>query len=336
MSLFPFSTLRTIIGGTSAIDLDGLQLEDRAEAERFLESYGFDWSRRSERAEGERIRRRAVAFIEECLLEPGEAMDPGVRDVLEVPDLLVLVSGEGRTHQKLWACALLRVMHTVAHAASDMSSRFGDEIRDQVLERFRAHVRERDGAVHLGDVPIVRYEERPQKSESSLVMKLLQKPRNVAHDVFDRIGIRFVAHDRLGALLVIRYLRINHLINFANVKPSRSHNTLVDLDRLERALTVEDVTIDELAQRIESWPYPDETHANPHSHDDYRAIHFTGRNRVRIGDGAGGELRFFFPFEVQVLDQASYQASRAGWASHEAYKARQRQASRGRVLRGLV
>jgi len=334
---FPFHTLRAIVGGTSAIDLDRLQVADDESAQRFIESYGFDWTSAEDRVEIERFRTRAIQFMEFFLLEGTEAIPTAVRDETDIRALLMLVSRLRPTVESLWACAILRVMHTIAHASSDMSATYGDAIRAQILERFHGHIEVRDGQTWLGDVPIVQFEERSVKSPNSIVMKLLHKPENVAASVFDRIALRFVTADRLGALFVVRYLRTNHVIQFANIKPSRSRNTLVDVERLEALIESGDHTPEALAAEVETWPYPDgRGDRNPFSSDRYRAIQFTGRQRVRIPLPDGEQLGFFFPFEVQILDQASYAASRVGDASHQAYKARQRETCRRRVLGALL
>lgn len=336
MSIFPFQTLRTIIAGTSAIDIDRLQVPDLAAAERFLDSYGFDWDTLDGRKEIEDIRVRAIAFLEEALLEPNEQIPPEFRNQTDVRRLLVAVSAAAARPTRLWSCAILRVMHTVAHASSDLSARFGEQIRAQIMARFTAHVVERDGQKFLGDVPIVDFQERSRKSANSVVMKLLHKPENVAAGIFDRVAFRFVTYDRLGALRVVRTLREQDVIQFANIKPRRSRNTLVDLDRLERLLERDDLSEAEVTAYIETWPYPTAPSQNPFSSMRYHALQFTGRQRVRVPGPGDEELRFFFPFEIQVLDEASYRASRVGDASHAAYKERQRQSCRQRVLGELI
>ncbi len=331
---FPFRVLRTIVGRTSAIDLERLHVEDLDSAADFIDSYGFDWFSDEDREDIERIRGRAVAFIEEVLLDPSESILPSIRNERDVRELLVLVSTERRTPETLWACAILRVMHTVAHATSDMSATYGVQIREQILRRFRGHVHAHDGQKFLGDIPIVHFDERSHKTANSIVMKLLHKPENVAASVFDRIALRFVTTDRLGALFVVRYLRSHNVLQFANIQPSRSRNTLVDVDRLEELISGGSHSREFLAAEIERWPYPEEEdeHRNQFSSHRYRSIQFTCRQRVRIPTGNRERLGFFFPFEVQILDQASYGASRVGVASHAAYKERQRQTCRRRVL----
>jgi len=51
----------------------------------------------------------------------------------------------------------------------------------------------------------------------------------------------------------------------------------------------------------------------------------------------GRELRFFFPYEVQIVDAESYRTTEAGGpADHASYKLRQLASVRRRVLADLI
>ncbi|MCB9676446.1 MAG: TIGR04552 family protein [Alphaproteobacteria bacterium] len=335
--LFPFETLRAMVGGASAIDVPRLRLLDLDEADAFLECYGFRVDDPADREDLEEIRQAALAILRDVLLDPHERIAPAIVEERDVRRLLLRVSTDDQGDERMWACALLRVMHTVAHARSDLSERYADAIEEQILGRFRAVIEEDEDGLWLGDIPLVHFEARSRKPLASIVLKLLHKPENVAADIFDRLGVRFVTRSRLDALLVVRFLRKRNVVMFANVKPSRSKNTLIDLDALERALQSEP-DLDALDAEIQTWPYPHRVSGldNPHSSREYHAIQFTGRQRIRLEDVGGRPIRFFFPFEVQVLDEEAYRASRVGYASHEEYKERQRQAARHRVLGPLA
>jgi uncharacterized protein (TIGR04562 family) len=221
----------------------------------------------------------------------------------------------------------------------------------QVLDRFAPSLSDIDGTVYLGEegetIPLHTFLIKHRKSVSSVVMKLLHKVENVATDIFDRIGVRIVTQSRFDALLVVRFLRRSHIVAFANIKASRSRNSLIDLDWLKKALDEVDGLVADgklpaserlnwLREACEDSPSPSSAHNNPHSSQDYRALQFTCRQLIRVpGDRLGqpGEtLRFFFPYEVQVLDKKSYEATRSGRASHTDYKRRQRSTVRRRIL----
>jgi uncharacterized protein (TIGR04562 family) len=144
-------------------------------------------------------------------------------------------------------------------------------------------------------IPLHTCEFKKIKSKHSMAMKLLHKLENVSSNIFDRIGVRIVTHDRLDALMVVRYLRIHNVFMFANVMPSRSRNTLLDLDWVRREIEhIEDEfnrgvisrkeIIETLRQELISHPYPapPQPSYNPYSSAKYHAIQFTCRQMIRV------------------------------------------------------
>lgn len=384
---FPWETLRAIVGGGSAIDVPRLQVFELWEAESFLEGYGFRWDDPIHCAELEGYRTEALKFLDEELIndEPGLTLPVFIREEKDIRRLLLWASDRTKEPEVIarqrWSCVLLRLMHTMTHSESYFNVRFSHDIREQVFLRFEPHLRYTSRGMFLGDnkdmVPLVFFELKHTKPKNSLIMKLLHKPENVAADVFDRIGVRFVTQDRFDALRVVRYLRTRNVFMFANVKPSRSRNTLIDLDWLrgEIGALVADQGIDDTArlallrERLEALPYagPPEPSRNPHSSRSYHSIQFTCRQLVRVTNPyteslvsriettrlsqpslahlcdnllrtlrRPNQIRFFFPFEVQIMDHKSHLMSRDGEASHDDYKTRQRDTVKRRILRDLL
>jgi len=332
MPMFPIHTLRSIVAGTSAIDVPYLHVATDAEARSFAEAYGFDLDDPRDAAEAAGLRDEAIDFLDEQL-DAGAAVPAAVRDTEDVVVLLRWASQLDHPYQAA-ACAVLRVMHTLAHSSSWFGERYGADIQRQVLARFEPHLATDERGLRLDDVRLVRFEARARKERWSVAVKLLHKAENVAADVFDYLGLRFVTHDRLDALLVVRALRRRNIIMFANIKPSRSRNSLVDLDRLAALLDEQpDIDREGLREHVDQWPAPGgHPERNPYSDAAYHSIQFTCRQRIRVTDEAGQPLRFFFPFEVQILDAPSYRLSREGYASHDEYKRRQLAVARRRVL----
>ncbi len=358
---FSWETLNTIVGGGSAIDVQRLHIHSVNEAEAFLEGYGFVWTQAAHRREIEALRTEAVAFIEEILLvdEDGLQIPPEVRQRTDVRHLMIWASEPVQSVRQRWCCAMLRVMHTIAHADSTLNRRFGTQIREQILERFNPHLSLAEEGWVLGRgkraVPLVGFEVKDAKALHSVVVKLLHKVENVAADIFDRVGVRFVTRERFDALMVVNYLRANNVIMFANVKPSRSRNTLIDMGWLrEEAAQLDEAVaqglmtaqdrLDELRRLVRARPFPVSPPAdyNAFSAVDYHAIQFTCRQQIRLRNALAApgrgrdELRFFFPFEIQILDQESYALSRSGLAAHDVYKKRQLAAVKRRVLGSLL
>ncbi len=392
--LFPWETLEAIIGGRSAIDVPRLQVYNQEEATDFLRNYGFDFHIDAHKKEIKSLHTQAIQFIEEALLNdlPNLPIPQEVREPEDIRQLLVWASLRDKSALQRWSCSVLRVMHTNAHGPSYFATRFGEQIRSQVLARFSSYIQELNEDMMLGSgddaIPLVHFNVKQAKHPHSLTMKLLHKPENVAADVFDHIGVRFVTKDRLDALLVVKYLREHNVFMFANVKPSRSRNTLIDIDWLrqqtQNILNQQEVLSSEEANSPESflrekhqirtlrlalealpYPAPPEKSSNPYSSRRYNSIQFTCRQMIRVANpyltsvatklsnydtavpnmvvrsllhdlDLKEEIRFFFPFEVQIMDQVSYEQSRSGDAAHDQYKARQREAVKQRVLGPLL
>lgn len=343
---FPFEILRSFVSGQTAIDIPHLIINGMEETEPFLSCYGYDWNVPLHREEIEKLRIASIDFINEELLGPDDSpMPPEVYNEKDVR-LLLLWASDQQHELRRWACAVLRVAHTYAHCESYFNDHFGPIIREQIFSRFESHLFTEGETTFLGHdarIPLTSFEAKRSKSTRSVVMKLLHKAENVASDIFDRFGVRFITEERFDALLVVKFLRAHNIVMFANVKPSRSRNTLIDLDWLETAINEEtDPTSPEAWRRLVEltretpYPAPPEPSYNPYSGAEYHSIQFTCRQMIRGTDEAGRPFRFFFPFEIQILDEESFQRSRSGYAAHDLYKARQRDAVRARVLGSLI
>lgn len=371
-----------MLEGTSGVDVPHLYVRSLSEAESFIESYGYDWSIPSNREEIERLRLESTRFIEDELLRKHDPLQfpLKIRNERDIRKLLLWASSKAKDETQLWSCALLRVMHTYAHCGSYFNDKYSDQIRDQIKERFRPHLFEGDSGLRIGAgpaaIPLVNFEVRGQKTRRSLVLKLLYKRENIGSDVFDWIGVRFVTADRYDALRVVRYLREGNVVNFMQVRPGRSRNTLIDPVQIQSAIDALEDKIragklpDYKAKRVlreaindMGYPSPPMKSYNPLSSVAYHSIQFTCMQRIRVRDRESAALlsfmdrlplqdtgvyraitsysdrfdsqddvRFLFPFEVQILDRHSYDLSRSGLASHDVYKDKQRDVVRERVL----
>jgi uncharacterized protein (TIGR04562 family) len=404
---FTWEVLDVIISGRSSIDSpNGFQTSGRDEATRFLESYGYNPQDPIEASEILGNFQEALNFIRKQFLQPDNAQGLPIevpRKILEVSDvrdLLLMASHQlpgqsndtGGVNLRNWACSLLKVMHTIAHIDKDLRSPHFADIQKQIFDRFYKVVfRDDEGHLFLGEgtadimkIELVAFETKPKKARDSIILKLLHKPENVAEDIFDRVGIRFITKSRLDAIRVIKYLKDKMIIMPPNIKPSRSRNTLVDLDFFRNGM--QDVLLKasktddgfsseaELVSALEEAAQPPRVNPdNPHSSEFYRSIQFTGRQLIKLTNPLYNELkelkslmkkatkeesdlvqktekivekidlrniqrevRFFYPFEVQVVDEKSNDENEKGRSAHSEYKRAQGQTALKRVMGSLA
>lgn len=414
---FNWDVLDVIISGKSSIDSPaGFQIKTPEEAQRFIDSYGYDLENPIERAEVLGNFHEALNFVRKQFLQPDnpDGLKLEVpRRILELTDprdlfLMASLHFTGQTADtqgvalRNWACSLLKVMHTIAHIDKDLRGPYFSDIQQQIFDRFYKVIhRDDEGRLYLGEkaddplrVELVAFETKPKKSRDSTILKLLHKPENVAEDIFDRVGIRFVTPTILGAVRVVKYLKDNMIVMPPNIKPSRSRNTLVELDyfrehagalaaRAERGELTEEGLLSELEAVARP---PAVSPDNPHSSEFYRAMQFTCRQLIKLrnplyedlktlkalargkpGGSASApalvpatvpaslpddallkhieridlkhiqrEIRFFYPFEVQVVDKKSAEENEKGRSAHHEYKRAQVQTAMRRVMGTFV
>lgn len=395
-----------MLGGKSAIDTRGGILSTKTEsaAELFVESYGFRLSDPIQSAELSGVYQEAIRFIRRYFLKPEnpEGLDLQIPNLFsELQDLRSLfvyttekdMATMSRTN---WACAIIRVMHTIVHLDKDLREDYFASIQKQVFDRFYREIHNEADRIFLGNpksaqsIELRYFHTKPRKERDSKILKLLHKAENVAEDIYDQVGVRFVTGSRMGCLRVLKFLRDHHLVIPANLKPSRSRNSLIDpflyrrvwreaRTELGRGTLRDSASIDafiefrlieeqaRVAAQVEKGERRRDRGANLFTADSYTAIQFTGRQLIKFRHPAyedvkrlreklrevddadirkimerldfaslAKEQRFFYPFEVQIMDERGYDESSSGSASHSTYKAAQVQMAAMRVLGNLV
>jgi uncharacterized protein (TIGR04562 family) len=387
------SVLHVLIGGHSFLDSkDGFRgtFRNLHGAENYLQAYGFNLHDPIETAELLGSLQEAIRFIRTYFLKPGNPegleleIPKKIAEINQIPDLLMFASQEAQPELRHWACAVLRVVHTLSHVDRDIRTHYFKDIQTQILDRFYRQLhRDEAGQLYLGRtgddpyrVDLVQFEVKPKKSRDSILMKLLHKPQSVAEELFDRVGVRFVTRTRVDAIRVIHYLEHSNVVVGANIKPSRSRNTLVDVAWFEEALARElprlksgEITEEQLRKNLEKAPIPEQKSGdNPFSSEHYRAIQFTCRQLIKIKNPLSDHIRdlkqvarkvalvpelaaaidkvdqkyiqrvarFFYPFEVQVVDEKSYGDNEKGRSAHGEYKKAQQRAALQRVMGALA
>lgn len=393
---FRWDVLDIIISGKSSLDsAEGFSIYNTEDADRFLLSYGFDLSNPIEAAEAFGHFHEALNFIRRYFLAPENP--EGLR--LEVPRIILELSNmrdlflfascaapgqekdDTGIYLKNWSCSILKVMHTIAHIDQDLRVGYFADIQKQILDRFyRLIQRDETGLLYFGTgpddfakVPLVEFQTKPKKSRDSILLKLLHKPENVAEDIFDRVGIRFVTPRPIDALRIVKYLKDQMIVMPPNIKPSRSRNTLIDLETFKTKLATafekldsgEYSDIEFKSQVAEAAQPPRAVSDNPHTSEFYRSIQFTCRQLIKLHNPLYDELkelkalskkdstcdddlkkiierielkhlqkeiRFFYPYEVQVLDAVSHEQNEQGRSAHSEYKKAQMQTALKRVM----
>lgn len=364
---FDWDMMDVIIGGKSSVDLSRLTIKSYTEADSFLDLYGYDLTKETIKKEVTDIFKEAISFVENVLIP-----EPVTREVnLFIPEEikneddirnLLLIASDYSNRLQPWACVVLRIMHTISHVNNDISLKFFPEIQRQILDKVWTAISiNSKGEKFFGDeedgIKIVDIDIKAKKERNSTILKLLHKIENVAADVFDQIGVRIITYDKVDALLVIRHLRKNGILDAFNVKPSRSINRLVDMKAFKKILNYQkerlkaglitkqefENIIRQESEREANITGERVSSVNPYTNTEYKSIQFTCRQMIRMkypfdfeNPLKGENFCFFFPYEMQIVDIKTHEENQSGKASHEKYKEKQLISARKRVLTRLL
>lgn len=307
---FPWPIMDVLIGGKSPIDLERLSLTSDADAKNFLKSYGYDPDRPDDAQRLHEIFIEAANFIERHLMPKEWALGKRPPDALishrSASDLLLWASGkktglEGAAslHSlQIWSCAVLRVMHTIAHIDDLQRLNKIDKAKAQIMGRFqKALFRDADGKLLFGsreqNIELEKFEWKTSKTRVSMILKLLHKPANVAETIYDFLGVRIITKKLSDSMIAVKFLRQFYLVDFANIHPSRSRNNLIDtlqfhahVETLRQMLINKNISPDGFREMLlyMNTPVSPRKSSNPHSSKQYRSIQLTCRQRVRYPD----------------------------------------------------
>lgn len=351
-----WSYLNAIANGVSAIDLGALALRNLHDARQFVREYGFDLDQPAAPRLIRQAHAEAVDFICQTFLTPQQAAL--IPDEVRTPDdplqLLVYASLRGQQVdlRRMWACAVLKVMHGIFYIDNNLKLRHFHAIRSQVFGSLDEVIRSDGERYFLTDgeicLPLLHYDRKNNKGRNSILLKLLQKAAYLAADIFDHLGVRLVFATRFECLLALRALQRAHLLSVTNVDAGRTRNTLLDLEAAKqifnryraRIAASEGYPVELLRQmdaELAEQAQPLTRCDNPHSGSGYNSVQVTVRKMIHVQqlDAAPEQdydVGFFFEYEIQLMDADSYQRSLIGPASHDAYKKRQVDTARTRVF----
>lgn len=347
------SILEIVLGSKSTIDLPKMTVHSRDEAIQFIFTYGYDINDYKDAEILWKTHRLAIEILEEEVLDVAEELPAKVRnreELKDLTDLLLIASyADGSALQK-YACAILRVMHLIIHLENDLFTSFTDDIQYQILRPIKEHIvyGERD-TFFLGKderrIELKEFSIKPFKQTKSGVIKLLAKDNILAMTLLDRVGVRFITKSIHDIFRIIQYLVDHHLISYPQTIVGQSKNmicpTEVFLEAQEafvgkksKAEDIENFT-KILNEKLEKWSNQGNTFStkNEFTSEKFKFVKFISRRFLKIDRGPDKDpLKFFYPFEVQLIDEETFEQNEKTSASHHAYKERQRRAARRRVL----
>lgn len=359
---FDSNVIHSVVGGRSVIDIPRLNLKTLDEVDLFLKSYGFDVEKKHDLDQLWFCHRRSIVLMTEKLGFQLENIPDILRDRKSLQDIRLLLlfasnrvnESEDKKNLQKWSCALLRCIHVFVHTEHDLFSYFSKEIQNQILAPFQKAIYTdgnnqstylKNDSLKFDPIEIVKFEMKPFKTSSSTVIKLLAKPDAIAMRVFDKLGVRFITKSIFDSFQVIRFLVQSHIISFPHIMPDQSSNTLyptslfleIAQELFEMKAGFSDINLNHLFETRLADKSTSELDflrkENLFSGEDYRFIKFISRKLIQIQRAEENErFSFFFPFEVQIIDQASFAKTLSGPLEHQAYKERQIEAARQRLF----
>lgn len=316
--------IRLLLTGDSVVDWHRLDLTSPDDVRRLFRVNSIDVENADDLRRLAELRGRAVHYLTENL---GLRLDEAIASGVPVVELPLLASGKGRTQRQ--ACVLLKVMHIMYHLdARELRTLLS--IPDHSLyELVEQSIMVLFDELRASGVPVVEFA-WSRKTPDSLVTKLLVKRETSAARVFDRLRFRVVV-ERFEDVLPTLHVMLQRFVPFNYVVPGQTVNSLVDLAPLDRR------KVDAADSNGEA-PVPRDT-PNEFSATGYAVLNFIADLPVRVDALLGDQERasgnvVFVLAEFQVMDRATAIANEKGDSSHAAYKIRQHQRVRERLLRG--
>jgi uncharacterized protein (TIGR04552 family) len=332
--------VRLLLRGDSVVDWHRLQFDDHAAVDRFLRLCELDPASDDEVTRLEAVRADAVDYLTRVYQLP---LTDEVAGEVAARDLFLIASREGP--QQRAACVVLKVMHIIYHLAGRQALLrlpVTDEAIFREIERKVVRVVEE---LRAAGCAIAEFE-WSRKPRDSQITKLLAKRSTLAANIYDKLRFRLIVsrHDDLVPTLAVL---TRQLIPFNYVVPGESVNLLVDLDRV----LADRAALEPAAERMQRQLEPVQRRRltlNEFSGPEYRIVNFVADLPLRLANllGPAGATAAAVPppssddshvvfvlTEFQVADKATAVRNESGPSGHEAYKARQREQVRVRLLR---
>ena len=324
--------MRLILGGGSVIDWHRLNFQSLEAARNFVRIHELDPDTASDRVFIDHLKSQAVSFLRRNFA----FAIPKPVEKASLEELLLMASGKG--HRQLCACTILKAFHIISHLAG-RELLFSLPVSDRDLFHLvEEKVYRVIGGMLSEGFPITEFI-GGRKNLDSTYVKLLSKPEATASALYDKLRFRIVTRTHDHILPVLLYLT-EQLFPFNYVVPQQSANTILQFRRYCEEHPHLRGVVEKLQDDLDDTQTPSD---NRFSSPAYRVIHFVTDVPVRIpahimelasvGPDPLGPI-VYMQCEFQLLDARSEALNEAGDASHEAYKARQRNAVSQRLRLG--
>jgi len=249
-------------------------------------------------------------------------------------DIFMVASKTGP--QQACACVILKVMHIIHHLAGRELATQLSISRDKMYRAIELKVMQVVEELRADGFPIIEFE-WSRKPLDSLISKLIAKRSTLAANIYDKLRFRMIVRNQSDLLPILAALH-RRLIPFNYVLPGESVNHLIPMDELkgghseilnsqlrENPTTLEDVKVAALP-------------VNEFSAPNYKIVNFVADLPVRVESfGATPNPDFghvvFVLTEFQLADKQTATANELGENNHAAYKMRQHDRVRQRLMR---
>jgi uncharacterized protein (TIGR04552 family) len=337
LTLSELEQVRLILRGGSAVDWFRLQHESVEDVKAFLRLQGALDDDPEDAARLVQLRDSAAKYLqdEHAYKLPSELL---TCDPIEL--FLYASEKRGRRRDRFFACMLLKVMHIVHHIEA-RELRFHMplsqwKLAQLLVDKIDAFAQQ----LRAEGLPLVEYA-GGEKSQASLVTKLLVKKEHHAATIHDRVRFRFVVDQPLDVIDLLARMT-STLFPYNYVAPGQAVNLLVNFTALIESIEEYRKQAAELQIELGHEEQLLLT-VNEFSGATYRVVNFIVDVPLRVPDellaittereGLGKVI--FGLAEIQVVDQATDEDNARGDNRHDRYRARQLMKVRDRLERGM-
>jgi uncharacterized protein (TIGR04552 family) len=336
LSLSELEAVRLILRGGSVVDWFRLNFKSEAEAQSLLRVLAVELENPADIEHLARLRDIGRAYLES---EHNYRLPDEVAQASAVDLFMYASAQKGRRRDRFFACLLLKVMHIVHHIrARELRVRLPlsqSELGQMIMSRVTVFVDE----LHADGFPLVEFA-GGEKSEGSLITKLLVKKEHHAATIHDRVRFRFVV-EKSSDIVPLLHRMTASLLPFNYIVPGQSLNQLVNFTALiESHQAYRDVARDlqlELGYEENSLAT-----VNEFSGPSFHVVSFVADVPLRapasmiapdVVDVTLGPIVFALA-EFQIVDDATAKENERGENRHDRYRERQLSRVRARLERG--